>query len=81
MQATANSEIFRRVEESLESIRPYLVADGGDIQIVSISPENAVKLKLLGNCADCSMSFMTMKAGVEDTIRKAVPEITTIETV
>lgn len=70
--------LTEQVEQALESIRPYLIADGGDVAIEEITPENVVKLKLLGNCGSCKMSFMTMKAGIEQAIMKAVPEITAV---
>ncbi len=73
----SNSEktILQKVEEALQSIRPYLEADGGDVKILSITDEGIVKLELLGACGDCPMSEMTMKAGVEEAIKRAVPEI------
>ena len=74
-------EIYDKVESSLDTIRPYLNADGGDIQVVEITDEMIVKVKLLGACENCPMSFMTMKAGVEESIRSAIPEIKSIETV
>ncbi len=67
--------LLERVEKSLENIRPYLEADGGDVKIIEITAENIVKLELLGACSSCPMSAMTLKAGVEESIRKAVPEI------
>lgn len=76
-----NQELIARVETSLDSIRPYLNQDGGDIRVVEITSEMVVKVKLLGACESCPMSFMTMKAGVEATLKKAIPEITAIETV
>ncbi|MES2417585.1 MAG: NifU family protein [Bacteroidota bacterium] len=68
--------LTERVEQALETIRPYLIADGGDVAIEEITPAHVVKLRLLGNCGSCKMSFMTMKAGIEQAIMKAVPEIT-----
>jgi len=68
--------LTEQVEQALESIRPYLLADGGDVAIEEITADKVVKLKLLGNCGSCKMSFMTMKAGIEQAIMKAVPEIT-----
>ncbi|MES2446878.1 MAG: NifU family protein [Bacteroidota bacterium] len=65
-----------QVEQALETIRPYLIADGGNVAIEEITPDYVVKLRLLGNCSSCKMSFMTMKAGIEQAIMKAVPEIT-----
>lgn len=69
------SELLERVEKSLENIRPYLIADGGDVKIIEIDENNHVVLELLGNCGSCPMSPMTMKAGVEEAIMKDVPEI------
>ncbi|MBK6731928.1 MAG: NifU family protein [Bacteroidetes bacterium] len=74
-------DIYEKVESSLDTIRPYLNADGGDIQIVEITDDMIVRVKLLGACETCPMSFMTMKAGVEESIRNAIPEIKSIETV
>lgn len=73
--------LIEEVEQALDTIRPYLVADGGDVAIEEITPENVVKLKLLGNCGSCKMSFMTMKAGIEQAIKKAVPQITAVEAI
>jgi Fe-S cluster biogenesis protein NfuA len=70
-----------RVEEALETLRPYLEADGGNVTIEEITPENVVRLRLLGSCASCSMSIMTFKAGLEQAIQKAVPEITAVEAI
>lgn len=80
MQETAN-DILQKVETSLDTIRPYLKADGGDIQVMEITDDMIVKVKLLGACENCPMSFMTMKAGVEQSIKNAIPEIKGIETV
>lgn len=76
-----NQELIERVESSLDTIRPYLNQDGGDIQVVEITEDMVVKVKLLGNCESCPMSFMTMKAGVEATLKKTIPEIRAIETI
>lgn len=71
-------DLTQRVEQALETIRPYLIADGGNVAIEEITPEYVVKLRLLGNCGSCKMSFMTMKAGIEQAIKKDVPEITSV---
>ncbi len=78
-----NSEktIFQKVEEALQSIRPYLEADGGDVRILAISDEGKVTLELLGACGSCPMSTMTMKAGVEEAIKRSVPQVTSVEAV
>lgn len=75
------SPIQQRVEEALNTIRPYLEADGGNVEIVEITPENIVRLELKGACRTCNMSHMTMKAGIEETIKKSVPEIAGVESV
>ena len=64
---------------ALDSIRPYLVADGGNVEVVEITTENVLKLALVGNCQSCNMSAMTFRAGVEEAIRRDVPEITAVE--
>ncbi len=68
--------LTERVEEALETIRPYLITDGGNVAVEEITSDFVVKLKLLGNCGTCPMSFMTMKSGIEQAIMRAVPEIT-----
>jgi len=76
-----SEELAKRIESSLDSIRPYLIADGGNVKILDISDDLVVKLEFLGACGNCRMSTMTFKAGVEEAIRKAVPEIKSIEVV
>lgn len=72
------STLENRVSEALDKIRPYLKADGGDISLVEITPENVVKVELHGTCVGCSMSMMTMKAGVEQSVKTAAPEISKV---
>lgn len=67
--------IKERVEKALEKIRPYLVADGGDISMVDITDDMVVKVELKGACNGCPFSMQTLKAGVEIAIKKEVPEI------
>ena len=67
--------IKERVEKALEKIRPYLVADGGDISLVDITDEMVVRVELKGACHGCPFSVQTLKAGVEMAVRKEVPEI------
>lgn len=75
------SDLAKRVEDALEQIRPYLQADGGNVSLVEITDEKVVKLELLGACKSCSMSMMTLKAGIEETIKRSVPEVTGVEAV
>jgi Fe-S cluster biogenesis protein NfuA len=70
-----------RIEEALQQLRPFLEADGGDVSLVEITSDNIVKLELLGACRSCSMSMMTLKAGIEDAVKRAVPEIQSVEAI
>jgi len=71
----STQEIEKKVEGALEVVRPFLQADGGDVELVSISDELVVQLKLLGACGNCDISHMTMKAGIEESIRKVLPDV------
>ena len=73
--------LIEQVEAALDTIRPYLEADGGNVSVEEITADKVVKLKLLGSCGSCPMSIMTLKAGIEQAILKAVPEITGIEAI
>ncbi len=73
--------LLDQVEAALNTIRPYLETDGGNVSIEEITPDNVVKLKLLGSCGSCPMSIMTLKAGIEEAIKKAVPEITGVDAI
>ncbi|AYN69822.1 NifU family protein [Euzebyella marina] len=68
-------ELRVNVEKALEEIRPFLQSDGGDISLISIDNENSVKVKLEGACVGCSVNQMTLKSGVEMTIKKYAPQI------
>ena len=71
----SDQSLIEKVEIAIDESRPYLIADGGDIKVVSIDNKNIVNLELLGSCETCPMSPMTLKAGVEEAIKKQVPEI------
>ncbi len=73
MEQTIKPEIFNKVEEALNTIRPYLQQDGGNVELVDINENNDIVLKLLGNCSSCEMSDMTMTAGIEETLRRTIP--------
>ncbi|MDT0606671.1 NifU family protein [Croceitalea rosinachiae] len=70
-----SEEVRDNVEKALEEIRPFLQSDGGDISLISIDNDTSVKVKLEGNCIGCSVNQMTLKSGVEMTIKKYVPQI------
>ncbi|WP_339924770.1 NifU family protein [uncultured Cyclobacterium sp.] len=70
-----------QIEKALDTIRPYLEADGGNVRIVGLTQDMVLQLELLGTCSSCPMSTMTLKAGVEEAIKKAIPEILSVEAV
>lgn len=63
------------VKKALDEIRPYLQADGGDVELVDVTPDGVVKLRLTGACGGCPMSDMTLRMGVERQIKKRVQEV------
>ncbi|HTX18952.1 MAG TPA: NifU family protein [Bacteroidota bacterium] len=65
----------------LEQVRPYLQMDGGDVQLVDISNDGIVKVRLTGACASCPMSIMTLRAGIERALMREVPEVRRVESV
>lgn len=72
-------ELTTKVKRVIEQIRPYLQADGGDIQFVELTDDNVVNVELMGSCGSCPYSRMTLKNGVEEAMRKALPEIKAVE--
>lgn len=73
-----NSELEQKIEIALNSMRPFLQADGGDVELVEVTSEMEVHLRLKGNCSSCEMSGMTMKAGIENGLKSAIPQITNV---
>jgi Fe-S cluster biogenesis protein NfuA len=69
------TDLLKRVNETINHLRPYLQSDGGDIQILDITDENIVKVRFQGACSDCQFSEQTLRAGVEQAILKDNPEI------
>ena len=76
-----SAEIKERIVNVLEQLRPYLQADGGDLALAEITDDLVVKVKLTGACGSCPMRTMTLKAGVENTLKKQVPEVKSVEAV
>lgn len=72
---THSNELTQKVEQALAEIRPFLASDGGDISLIEITDDNVVKVQLHGTCVDCSVNQMTLKNGVEMTIKRYAPEI------
>jgi Fe-S cluster biogenesis protein NfuA len=75
------SEMFQKVNIALDEIRPHLEVDGGNIELIEVTDDLIVRIKWLGNCEHCSMSAMTMKAGVEQAIKSRLPEIKSVEAI
>ena len=82
MTATnVDNDFLLRIEGALDQIRPYLEADGGNVKVLGVTEDMVLQLELLGACGSCPMSAMTLKAGVEQSVMKAVPEIKAVEAV
>jgi Fe-S cluster biogenesis protein NfuA len=75
MDTTEKANLIRRVEQAIDTIRPYLEQDGGDITVEDITEEYTALVRLHGSCSSCSMSTMTLHAGVAEAVKHAVPEI------
>jgi Fe-S cluster biogenesis protein NfuA len=71
-------EITEKIEIALNGMRPFLQADGGDVELVEVTADYEVRLRLIGNCSSCSMSHMTMKAGIESGIKAALPIVKSV---
>ncbi|NQW42384.1 MAG: NifU family protein [Bacteroidetes bacterium] len=72
------AQVKDKIEEALNSVRPFLAKDGGNVELIDMDDNNVVTLKLLGACSGCSMSHMTMKAGIEEAIKKVLPEVKSV---
>ncbi len=75
------ADLTKKINLSLEELRPHLHADGGDMELVEITKEGVAKVRLLGACSDCTMSVMTIKAGLEEAVKKVAPEIIAVEAI
>jgi len=79
MTTMQKEALVQRVDKALDELRPHLEVDGGNIEIVELTDDLVLKIKWLGNCEMCTMSTMTLKAGVEQAIKQNVPEIVSVE--
>ena len=77
----ADPVLRQRIEEALDMIRPYLMADGGSVRLLNITPDLVVELELLGACGSCPMSMMTLRAGIEQALKRVVPQIARVEAI
>ena len=73
--------LIQLVESALDLLRPYLMADGGSVRLLEITPDMVVELELLGACGTCPMSTMTLRAGIEQALKRTVPQITRVEAI
>ena len=70
-----NQEMYNKVSEVIEKVRPYLIQDGGDVELIEVTDEMIVKVKLVGACGSCPHSLYTLKNGIELMVKKEIPEI------
>ena len=75
MDLTVKTELLERINVAIQNIRPYLEADGGDVKVLDVDDEFVVTVELLGACESCPMSPMTMKAGIEEAVKRVAPEV------
>ncbi len=75
MTVEERRDLITRVDQALEDVRPHLAIDGGNIEVLNVSDEQIVEIKWLGACNGCSMTAMTMKAGVEQALKSRLPQI------
>ncbi len=81
MQAVEKADLLMRIEDALSSVRPHLIVDGGDVQVVDVSDDMRVTIRWMGMCESCSMSAMTLRAGIAEAIKGKIPEIVSVEAV
>jgi Fe-S cluster biogenesis protein NfuA len=75
MASLNKKQVLEKVNHALESIRPYLISDGGDVELVEITDDLVVRVKLVGACQGCPFSIQTLRAGIEQAIRSELPEL------
>jgi Fe-S cluster biogenesis protein NfuA len=75
MGKLTNEQVLSKIKHAIDSVRPYLIADGGDVELVEVTDDLEVKVRLIGACQGCPFSLQTLKAGIEQAIRSEVPEI------
>ncbi|MEM9897243.1 MAG: NifU family protein [Bacteroidota bacterium] len=74
----SDTHLLDRIERALDGIRDYLQSDGGDVKVHQVRPDGVVEVEMIGNCESCSMSSITMKAGIEQAIFKVAPEVKSV---
>jgi Fe-S cluster biogenesis protein NfuA len=78
---TGKQEMLDKIEDALSTVRPHLLVDGGDVELVELTDDMRVKIRWKGMCESCSMSGMTLRAGIQEAIRGKIPEIVGVEAV
>jgi len=78
---TAIQELETKVKNVLDQIRPYLQADGGDVEFIEMTEDKVVNVRLLGMCGNCPHSQMTLKSGIEAAVKRVLPEISAVESI
>lgn len=81
MSASEKEVLLQKIDLALNDVRPHLRVDGGDVEVVDVTDDHIVKVKWLGNCQSCNMSVMTMRAGIEQTLRSKIPQIQSVEAI
>ncbi len=80
-KAVAQEDLMLRVDRALDYVRPHMAVDGGNVELVEITEDMIVKIRWMGACKNCDMTLMTLKAGIEETVRNRVPEIQGVEAI
>jgi Fe-S cluster biogenesis protein NfuA len=75
------NDLLQKITAAIETVRPYLKADGGDVELIDVTDELVVKVRLTGACDGCPFSLMTLRAGIEQAVRRNVPEIKELQAV
>lgn len=76
-----HAELLARIEAALDSVRPYLKTDGGNVRVAELTDAGVLRVEMLGACLDCPMSAMTLRAGLEQAVLNAVPEVKSVEAI
>ena len=79
MNSQPDSGFIARIQNALDTIRPYLQSDNGDVELVDVTPDMTARLRFKGACSSCSMSAMTLRAGIEETLLRMIPELKKVE--
>lgn len=81
MSTSEKQKLISKIDQALNEVRPHLAVDGGNVEVVDVTEDHIVKIKWLGTCEGCSMSAMTMRAGIEQAIRGQLPQIAGVEAI